>query len=53
MKNLQLTPAMGAVRFKLAANVLPERVTAYTFYAHYLSLLVAQTCGGSRQESNT
>ena len=43
-EELQLTPAMGAVRFKLAANVLPERVTAYTFYAHYLSLLVAQTC---------
>lgn len=41
---LRLTPAMGAVRFKVAANAHPERVTAYTFYAHYLSLLVSQAC---------
>ena len=43
-EELHLTPAMGAVRFKLAGNVLPQRVTAYTFYAHNLSRLVAQTC---------
>lgn len=41
---LLLTPEMGAVRFKVAANIVPERVTAYTFYAHYLALLVFQTC---------
>ena len=42
--NLELEPALGNVRFKIAANANPARVSAYTVYAHYLSLLVAQTC---------
>ena len=41
---LELEPALGNVRFKVAANANPARVSAYTVYAHYLSLLVAQTC---------
>ncbi len=41
---LELEPALGNVRFKVAANATPTRVTAYAVYAHYLSLLVAQTC---------
>ena len=41
---LELEPALGGVRFKLAANANPERVSAYAVYAHYLSLLVAQVC---------
>ena len=39
---LELSPAASGVRFKVAANANPARVTAYTVYAHYLSLLVAQ-----------
>ena len=39
---LDIGPAIGAVRFKVAANARPERVTAYTVYAHYLALLVTQ-----------
>ena len=39
---LNIQPAIGSVRFKVAANARPERVTAYTVYAHYLALLVAQ-----------
>ena len=42
--NLELEPALGNVRFKIAANANPARVSAYAVYAHYLSLLVAQTC---------
>ena len=41
---LELEPALGRVRFKLAANANPDRVSAYAVYAHYLSLLVAQVC---------
>ncbi len=39
---LELSSAINGVKFKVAANANPERVTAYTVYAHYLSLLVAQ-----------
>ena len=41
---LELEPALGNVRFKVAANANPARVSAYAVYAHYLSLLVTQTC---------
>ena len=41
---LELEPALGNVRFKIAANASPTRVSAYAVYAHHLSLLVAQTC---------
>ena len=41
-KPLDLQSAVGGVRFKAIANANPERVTAYTVYAHYLSLLVSQ-----------
>ena len=41
---LELEPALGNVRFKVAANANPARVSAYAVYAHYLSLLVMQTC---------
>ena len=41
---LELAPALGNVRFKVAANANPARVSAYAVYAHYLSLLVAQAC---------
>lgn len=39
---LDLRSAISGVRFKAIANANPERVTAYTVYAHYLSLLVSQ-----------
>ena len=39
---LDLKPAISGVRYKVASNADPERVTAYTVYAHYLALLVAQ-----------
>ena len=41
---LEFEPALGNVRFKVAANANPTRVSAYAVYAHYLSLLVTQTC---------
>lgn len=41
---LQLEPARGGTRFKVATNAAPGLVSAYTFYAHYLSMLVAQMC---------
>ena len=41
---LELEPALGTVRFKVAANANPVRVSAYAVYAHYLALLVMQTC---------
>ena len=41
---LELAPALGNARFKVAANANPARVSAYAFYAHYLSLLVMQAC---------
>lgn len=41
---LELEPALGNVRFKIAANANPTRVSAYAVYAHYLSLLVTQAC---------
>ena len=41
---LELEPALGSVRFKVAANANPARVSAYAVYAHYLSLLVMQAC---------
>ena len=42
--DLKLEPASGTVRFKMAANASQERVSAYSFYAHYLSLLAIQAC---------
>jgi len=42
-ETLQLKPALGGVRFKVAANAEPRRVSAYAFYAHYLSMLVTET----------
>lgn len=41
---LGLQHTSGGVRFKVAAGAHPERVSAYAAYAHYLSLVVAQTC---------
>ena len=41
---LELEPALGNARFKVAANANPARVSAYAVYAHYLSLLVVQAC---------
>ena len=41
---LDIQPAASGVRFKVAASANPERVNAYTVYAHYLALLVAQAC---------
>ena len=41
---LELEPVLGNVRFKVAANANPTRVSAYAVYAHYLSLLVTQAC---------
>ena len=43
-EELDLEPAMGGVRFKMPANANPERVNAYTVYAHYLSMLASQAC---------
>ncbi len=39
---LELKTSVGGVRFKAIANANPERVDAYTVYAHYLSLLISQ-----------
>lgn len=39
-----MKPALSSVRFKVAANAHPERVTAYAIYAHYLALLVMNAC---------
>ena len=39
---LELKTSVGGVRFKAIANANPERVDAYTVYAHYLALLVSQ-----------
>lgn len=44
---LELDPALGGVRFKVASNASSERVSAYAVYAHYLSLLVIQACSGN------
>jgi transcriptional regulator with XRE-family HTH domain len=41
---LDMQPAISGVRFKVSASANPERVNAYTVYAHYLALLVAQAC---------
>ena len=41
---LDMKPALSSVRFKVAANAHPERVTAYAIYAHYLALLVMNAC---------
>ena len=41
---LDLEPALGGVRFKIAANANPRRVSVYAVYAHYVSLLVLQAC---------
>ena len=41
---LELEPALGSVRFKIAANANPRLVSVYAVYAHYLSLLVLQAC---------
>ena len=40
----QLESTSSGVRFKVAATAVPRRVSAYTVYAHYLSLLVADAC---------
>ena len=42
--NLKLEPVSGTVRFKMASNASQERITAYSFYAHYLSLIAMQAC---------
>ena len=44
---LEVQPTIGGVRFKVAASANPERVNAYTVYAHYLALLAAQVCSHS------
>lgn len=41
---LDLEPALGGVRFKIAANASHRMVSAYTVYAHYLSMVVMQAC---------
>jgi transcriptional regulator with XRE-family HTH domain/Zn-dependent peptidase ImmA (M78 family) len=48
---LELNPELSGVRFKVAGNANPERVTAYTVYAHYLALLVAQAYRHSQIKS--
>ena len=48
---LDLEPALGGVRFKIAANASRRLVSAYTVYAHYLSMVVMQAC--SRQPVQT
>ena len=45
---LDMQPAISGVRFKVSASANPERVNAYTVYAHYLALLVAQACSHSQ-----
>ena len=42
--DLKLEPASGSVRFKMGANANQDRVSAYSFYAHYLSLIAIQAC---------
>ena len=42
--DLELETASGSARFKMAANASQPRVSAYSFYAHYLSLLTMQAC---------
>ena len=43
-EGLAAEPALAGVRFKVAGNANRQRVTAYTVYAHYLSLLSIQAC---------
>lgn len=43
-EGLASPPALEGVRFKVASSANPQRVTAYTVYAHYLALLSAQAC---------
>ena len=50
---LELEPALGNARFKVAANANPARVSAYAVYAHYLSLLVVQALFASSRQANT
>ena len=42
-----LDSALEGVRFKIASNADPQRVSAYTVYAHYLALLTMQACSDS------
>lgn len=44
---LDIEPAIGGVRFKVASSARPERVNAYAVYAHYLALLAVQACSDS------
>ena len=41
---LALKTAIEGVRFKCTAGANPQRVNAYTVYAHYLALLSIQAC---------
>lgn len=41
---LRLEPELGSVRFKTRTNANPQRVSAYAFYAHYLSQLLIDAC---------
>ena len=43
-EELRLEPALDSVRFKVTVNANSQRVSAYTVYAHYLSLLALQAC---------
>ena len=46
-EELALKSAVEGVRFKRTANANPQRVNAYTVYAHYLALLSIQACSDS------
>ena len=43
-EELALAPALEGVRYKVASSANPQRVAAYTVYAHYLALLSTQAC---------
>ena len=43
-EEIALAPALEGVRFKIASSANPQRVAAYTVYAHYLALLSIQAC---------
>ena len=43
-EGLALAPALEGVRYKVASSANPQRVAAYTVYAHYLALLSTQAC---------
>ena len=45
---LDLEPALGGVRFKVAANANQRLVSAYTVYAHYLSWLSCRLAADNR-----